>query len=244
MHKPKISGFLCHIRKSYIVTAIIFFSHASIAEDQTSSRAQNNQPISIPNNQSQQKTTIPLNGKPPATTVNTQKDRNIKATQSIPETKSNPQSSDTNGWQNPVGELQPVLHARQAGLTYCMDNVIRQSGKSINSKHSAITTWSKNKPNENAFQSIIGLSETNTLTPNGLALIFAAPINLNKCEGQSVEIHPAALSCTKAHANLLEVGRTLGEVGNLPVIEAKDGSRIILIPTTGGGCVIVSVHIN
>ena len=170
-------------------------------------------------------------------------DKNRRGGAPAPSAPAAPQPSAPTS-PEPIGELQPVLHARQAKVTTCLDNVIRQSGQVIDRPHTAISTWSKNAPNENAFQSVVGLSYPTPAAPNGLALIFAAPINGSKCEGESVQIYPTSQSCTKVHADLLSFGQTLGTVGNLPIVETKDGGRDILIPSAGGGCVIVSVRIH
>jgi hypothetical protein len=156
----------------------------------------------------------------------------------------NIQGAGSSKKQEFIGELQPALHARAAGLTTCMDNVITQAGKVIDQPHTAISSWSKEKPNDHAFQSIAGLFSGNSLAPNGLALIFAAPLDAKKCEGESVQIYPTGQSCTKSHALLLNFGRTIGSIGNLPIVETSDGGRTILIPSAGGGCVIVSVYVH
>jgi hypothetical protein len=186
----------------------------------------------------------PAPEKKPVGAPNADKSRSQKGDAPPPEPAADSQPLAPKTQAEPVGELQPVLHARQAKLTTCMDNVIRQSGQVIDRAHSAISTWSKNAPNENAFQSIIGLTYANSAAPNGLALIFAAPIGVGKCEGESVQIYPTSQSCTKVHADLLGFGQTIGAVGNLPIVETKDGGRDILIPSAGSGCVIVSVRIH
>src|SRR3977135_2792539 len=65
------------------------------------------------------------------------------------------------GPQAAVGEVQPVLHAQGA----------------------AISRWSTAAPNENVFVSIVGLNYANKATPNGAAILFAAPLGSGKCEG-------------------------------------------------------------
>ena len=186
----------------------------------------------------------PAAEKKPAGAASADKSRGQKEAPGAPAPAANSQPLSPKPQSEPVGELQPVIHASQAKLTTCMDNVIRQSGQVIDRAHSAISTWSKDAPNENAFQSIVGLTYPNPAAPNGLALIFAAPIGVSKCEGESVQIYPTSQSCSKVHADLHEFGHTIGSVGNLPIVETKDGGRDILIPSAGSGCVIVSVRIH
>jgi hypothetical protein len=56
-----------------------------------------------------------------------------------------------------------------------------------------------------------------------------------------VQIYPIAQSCTALQASLIKEGRTVATLQALPVIETKSGSRDVLIPTAGGGCVVLAV---
>src|SRR5580692_8217033 len=42
---------------------------------------------------------------------------------------------------DPLGELQPVLHAQGAKITTCMDTIINQASSVIDTAHTAISTW-------------------------------------------------------------------------------------------------------
>ncbi|SDR34132.1 hypothetical protein SAMN05444161_2965 [Rhizobiales bacterium GAS191] len=145
---------------------------------------------------------------------------------------------------NATGELQPVIHAQNAKITTCMDNILAQSASVIDSAHTAISTWVTAAPNDNVFQTIIGLSYPNKGAPNAAALIFAAPLGANRCQGQTVQIYPTAQPCSAVQASLIKEGHTVGMLQALPVVETKGGIRDILLPTAGGGCVIVAVAIR
>ena len=93
-----------------------------------------------------------------------------------------------------VGEFQPVVHAQGAKITTCMDTILNQSSSVIDSAHTAISTWVSSAPNDNAFQSIVGLSYPNKMAPNAASIIFAAPVGPGRCEGETVQsIHGATL---------------------------------------------------
>jgi hypothetical protein len=143
-----------------------------------------------------------------------------------------------------TGEFQPVIHARNAKITTCMDNIVAQSGSSIDSAHTAISTWSQTAPNDNVFQSIVGLSYGNRSAPNALAVLFAAPLGPTRCQGQTVQIYPTSQNCGAVQAVLIKEGRTVGSLQALPLIEVKGGSRDVLIPSAGGGCVIVAITLR
>ena len=165
------------------------------------------------------------------------------ATPSTPPAQTAPAAPQTLA-NSPVGEIQPVVHARNAKVTTCMDNLVTQSAQTIDRPHQAISTWVTEAPNDNLFSSIVGMAYTNPLTPNGLAVLLAAPVGPGKCEGQSVQVYPTSQDCVKVQANLLRNGRTVASLGSLPVVQSANGRRDILMPTAGNGCVVVSVRLN
>lgn len=143
---------------------------------------------------------------------------------------------------NPAGEFEPVIHARGAKVTTCMDRILAQSHEIIDRPHTAISTWNQAAPNEHPFQSVIGLTYPSKVAPNGIAVIFAAPLAGDKCEGGSVQVIPTAQPCSTVQARLITVGRTIGMLQAMPVVETRDGSREILVPGAAGGCVIVTAR--
>ena len=143
-----------------------------------------------------------------------------------------------------VGEFQPVLHAQGAKITTCMDTIVGESASVIDSAHTAISSWSRAAPNENAFLSIIGLSYANKAAPNAAAVLFAAPVGPGKCTGGTVQVYPVAQSCSSLQAGLIKQGQTIATPQALPVVEANSGSRNVLIPTAGGGCVVIAVGLR
>jgi len=125
-----------------------------------------------------------------------------------------------------------------------MDTILGASATVIDSEHAAISSWARAAPNENVFQSIIGLSYANKAAPNGAAVILAAPLASNKCEGETVQIYPFAQSCSAIQASLVKDGETIATLRSLPVVQTKSGFRDILLPTAGGGCVVVAVGLR
>jgi len=154
----------------------------------------------------------------------------------------------TNSKRENIGEFQSVLHARTAKLTTCMDQVVTQSNSVIDKPHTAISSWSKTRPNENFFRSIIGLSSQNKAMPNGAAVLVAAPLPGGRCGGTTVQIYATAQSCTSIQALLVQkkksgrIGRTAAMLRDLPVVVTADGASNILMPTAGGGCVMIIVQ--
>ena len=91
--------------------------------------------------------------------------------------------------------------------------------------------------------SIVGLSYANKAAPNGAAIMFAAPVGSNKCEGGTVQVYPSAQPCSVLQASLIKQGSTVAMLRALPVVETKNGYRDVLLPTAGG-CVLISVGLR
>ena len=138
------------------------------------------------------------------------------------------------------GEFEPVIHARGAKIGACMDNLVAQSAAVIDSKHTALSTWSTAAPDNNLFESIVGLSYPNKGAPNGAAILIDAPLQPGHCAGTTVQIYPTSQSCGTVQALLIKQGHTIGTLQALPVVDTK-GYRNILMPAAGGGCVVVAV---
>jgi hypothetical protein len=143
-----------------------------------------------------------------------------------------------------VGEFQPVLHAQGAKISTCMDTVVAESAAVIDSGHTAISSWSSSAPNNNAFLSIIGLQYADKTAPNAAAVIVAAPVGPAKCDGATVQIYPVARPCSAVQASLIKQGHTVAMLGALPVVETKAGYRDVLLPSAGGGCVLILVGLR
>jgi hypothetical protein len=143
-----------------------------------------------------------------------------------------------------IGEFQPVLHAQGAKISTCMDTIVGESAAVIDSAHTAISSWSAAAPDANVFVSIVGLNYANKAAPNAAAVMIAAPVGPAKCQGTTVQIYPVAQPCSAVQASLIKEGHTVATLRALPVVETKKGYRDVLIPTTGGGCVLVSVGLR
>lgn len=148
------------------------------------------------------------------------------------------------GARNAVGEFQPVLHAQGANISTCMDTIVAESANVIDSAHTAISSWNTAAPDENPFVSIVGLSYANKAAPNAAAIIVAAPTGPNTCKGETVQVYPVAQSCSAIQASLIKDGHTIATLRALPIVEAKSGVRNVLIPSVGGGCVVVAVTLR
>lgn len=165
----------------------------------------------------------------------------------LPAAKQPPPAAEAPSPQAPagdVGEFQPVLHAQHAAITTCMDTIVGASAAVIDSGHTAISSWHTAAPNDHAFLSIVGLHYANKEVPNAAAVILAAPVGARQCDGATVQVVPVARPCSAVQAGLIKKGHTTAMLGALPVVETKTGYRDLLLPSAGGGCVVVSVGLR
>jgi hypothetical protein len=143
-----------------------------------------------------------------------------------------------------VGNLQPVAHAQQARITTCLDTIARQSAAVIDAPHAAISSWTSAAPDQNLFVSMVGLSYKSAVAPSAAAVILAAPVAPDRCEGEVVQVIPSARSCSVVLASLVKAGKIIATLQGLAVVETNTGIRDLLMPTAGGGCTLVAVGLQ
>jgi hypothetical protein len=137
--------------------------------------------------------------------------------------------------------MQPVAHARNAGVTTCLGALDKASANAIDADHDAFSTWSTGAPNDHLFQSIALMRYDNKIAPRSASVLLVTPNAANACEGGSVQVVPSARSCADIQAQLMQGGKTLASLTGLPLIENVAGIRQILLPSPGNGCVMISV---
>jgi hypothetical protein len=137
--------------------------------------------------------------------------------------------------------MQPLLQARQAGITTCLDTLTRQASAAIDGRHDSVSSWSPASPNEHPFSSIVALRYQNQVVPRAAAVMVAAPDPGHGCDGVTVQIVPTAQSCGTMQAALLHDGKVVANLTGLPAIENRAGTRHLLLPTAGNGCTIIAV---
>ena len=150
----------------------------------------------------------------------------------------------TTGSITPAGlpaEMQPLVHARNAGVTQCMDALSRAASTAIDTDHEAFSTWSTSAPNAHLFQSIAMMRYTNQTAPRSASVLLVTPGVAGGCEGGTVQVVPSARSCAAIQAQLMQGGKALATLTGLPLIENLAGIRQILLPAPGNGCVMISV---
>lgn len=141
-----------------------------------------------------------------------------------------------------AGELQPVLHARSAGIVTCLDGVARAAAGTIEAPHAAMSSWLTDAANQGPFSSIIAMKPDNRAAPNAAAFIHMSPTPNGGCQGSTVQVVPTARSCGAMQAEFSKGGRTVANPASIPIVQRDSGERYMLLQAPGG-CVIVSVNL-
>lgn len=140
------------------------------------------------------------------------------------------------------GELQPVMHARNAGIATCLDGIARAATGTIEAPHAAMSNWLNGAADRGPFSSIVAMTPDNRAAPNAAAFIHLAPTPAGGCQGSTVQVVPTARSCGAMQAEFSKGGRTVANLAGIPVIRRESGERYLLLQAPGG-CVIVAVNL-
>jgi hypothetical protein len=140
------------------------------------------------------------------------------------------------------GELQPVMHARNAGIVTCLDGIARAATGTIEAPHAAMSNWLTGAADQGPFSSIIAMTPANRAAPNAAAFIHLSPTSVGGCQGSTVQVVPTARSCGAMQADFSKDGRTVANLAGIPVILRASGERYLLLQAPGG-CVIVSINL-
>ena len=141
----------------------------------------------------------------------------------------------------PPAEMQPLTHARNAGVGLCLDALGRAAATAIDADHDAYSTWATRDADAHLFQSIALMRYPNQVAPRSASVLLVTPNAAKSCEGGTVQVVPTARSCAAIQAQLMQGGKAIATLTGLPLIENLAGVRQILLPATGNGCVMISV---
>lgn len=141
-----------------------------------------------------------------------------------------------------AGELQPVIHARNAGIVTCLDGIARAAAGTIEAPHAAMSNWLTEAANQGPFSSIVAMTPESRAAPNAAAFIHLSPTPAGGCQGSTVQVVPTPRTCGAMQAEFSKGGRTVANLAGIPIIQRESGERYMLLQAPGG-CVIVAVNL-
>lgn len=143
----------------------------------------------------------------------------------------------------PAGQLQPQVHAGNAGITACFDSLARASSRVIDGPHRAFSFWDAKKPDTGTFRSVVALNYGGTISPRGAALIINSPMRDATCDATTVQVVPTARPCSAIQGSLMTKGKAVANLAGLALIQTPGDVSYLLLPTAGDGCTIVSMMV-
>lgn len=141
-------------------------------------------------------------------------------------------------------DLQPIQHARNAGVGACLAAVGEASLATVDAPHKAHSTWVTAAPDAHVFQSIVGLGYRSKAAPHAASVISATPTPGRGCDTTTVQIYPTARPCPQLRAALLKDGSLTDELSGMPLVRSASGFQHLLLPGPANSCVIVAVGLG
>jgi len=155
--------------------------------------------------------------------------------------QSNPETAEDKG--EPAGQLQPQLHASNAGITACFDSLARASSHVVDGPHRAYSFWDPKKLNTGTFRSIVAMNYGGNVSPRGAAVIVNSPMRDSTCDATTVQVVPTARPCSAIQSSLITKGKAVANLTGLALIQTDGEVSYLLLPTAGDGCAIVSMAV-
>lgn len=143
-----------------------------------------------------------------------------------------------------AAEPQPLAHAAQAGVKACLDGLVRAANATIDAPHTAMSNWYNGAADSHVFESIVSLTYPNKVAPRAAVVLLGSPTANHGCDTSYVQVFPTARACNEIQGDLLKDGTVVANLSGLAVTVGGNGSRQLLLPTPGNGCVIVVVGLT
>ena len=107
-----------------------------------------------------------------------------------------------------------------------------------------MSEWFTGAADSHVFQSVVSLAYPNRIAPHATAIVLGAPTASHTCDTSAVEIIPTARACNEVLADLLKTEKVVADLSGLLVTQGAAGTRQMLMPTAGNGCVVIAVSLN
>jgi hypothetical protein len=163
------------------------------------------------------------------------------ATQPVaPQTSSMQPAAAGNG-----STFQVDQQLQAAGVKTCLpsaDGIARFEMAGV-TEYAAASTWNKIAPDQRLVSAVIGQRFGQSVAaPVGVSGVVSAPNAYGKCDSVAIQVIPTANACASVQAEVLAKGELLGTLAGVPMFRDKQNMHVMLLPTSGNGCVIVALN--
>jgi len=141
--------------------------------------------------------------------------------------------------------FQTLDQLQRAGVKRCLQTAkaVGQATMTGSSEYAAVSTWNNKQPDNRFSVSMIGqhFAPGQNSTSNGLSGVFSVPTSEGKCDAAAVQIIPTTEPCTSVQAQILQKGRTLGNLAGVPLLQNAANAQVMLLPAANNSCVLVAL---
>jgi len=110
-------------------------------------------------------------------------------------------------------------------------------------EYAAASTWNKIAPDQRLVSAVIGQRFGQSVAaPVGVSGVVSAPNANGKCDSVAIQVIPTANACASVQTEVLAKGELLGTLAGVPMFRDKQNMHVMLLPTSGNGCVIVALN--
>ncbi|MEQ1696947.1 MAG: hypothetical protein ABL901_14015 [Hyphomicrobiaceae bacterium] len=155
-------------------------------------------------------------------------------------TKAEPKHTDAKN-----ADFQTMDQLQKAGVKRCLQlaQAVGQATMVGTSEYAAASTWHSKQPDQRFSVSMIGqkFGAGDSSIHNGVSGVFSSPTADGKCDAAAVQIIPTSEPCSKTQAQILEKGKSLGNLAGVPLLQNAASAQVMLIPAANNSCVLVAL---
>jgi hypothetical protein len=144
-----------------------------------------------------------------------------------------------------TAEFQTMEQLQKAGVKRCLQlaQAVGQATMVGTSEYAAASTWHSTQPDNRFSVSMIGqkFGANQGAMTNGVSGVFSTPTADGKCDAAAVQIIPTAEPCAKTQAQILEKGKSLGNLAGVPILQNAANAQVMLLPGANNTCVLVAL---
>ena len=142
-------------------------------------------------------------------------------------------------------DFQTMDQLQKAGVKRCLQlaQAVGQATMVGTSEYAAASTWHSKQPDQRFSVSMIGqkFGSGDSSIQNGVSGVFSSPTAEGKCDAAAVQIIPTSEPCSKTQAQILEKGKSLGNLAGVPLLQNAASAQVMLIPAANNTCVLVAL---
>jgi hypothetical protein len=144
-----------------------------------------------------------------------------------------------------AADFQTMDQLQKAGVKRCLQlaQAVGQATMVGTSEYAAASTWHSKQPDSRFSVSMIGQKfgpGDNTIA-NGVSGVFSTPTAEGRCDAAALQIIPTSEPCSKTQTQILEKGKSLGNLAGVPLMQNAANAQVMLIPAPNNTCVLVAL---